>query len=142
MRPTQLGFSTHYSRQNRAAWGWAFPFAVQSSRVTAVVFGCPRPPFEARSFNLNYRKRSTKRGSVRAPLRVLILCFLVAYYSGGIHQRPDCDRDPAQAENRAGMEGQRGEATPLLLAGASERERRAATWIPQPLTRRLLVGKT
>ena len=31
---------------------------------------------------------------------------------------------------------------PLLLAGASERERRAATWIPQPLTRRLLVGKT
>ena len=35
-----------------------------------------------------------------------------------------------------------GEATPLLLAGASERERRAATWIPQPLTRRLLVRKT
>jgi len=31
---------------------------------------------------------------------------------------------------------------PLLLAGASERERRAATWIPQPLTRRLLVRKT
>ena len=35
-----------------------------------------------------------------------------------------------------------GEATPLLLAGASERERRVATWIPQPLTRRLLVRKT
>ena len=141
MGPIQVGFSTHCSRLNQAAWEWAFPFAVQSSRLMAVEFGCPQPPFGARSFNLNYRQRSARRGSVRAPLRVLILCFLVAYYSGGIHHRPDCDRDPAQTENRdGGTNG--GEAMPLLLAGASERERRAATWIPQPLTRRLLVRKT
>jgi hypothetical protein len=52
-------------------------------------------------------------------------------------RRVECD--PHRLRN-GGTKG--GEGTPLLLAGASERGRRAATWIPQPLTRRLLVRKT
>jgi C4-dicarboxylate-specific signal transduction histidine kinase len=40
------------------------------SATNPLIVAQHRRPFEARSFNLNYRQRSAKRGSVRAPLRV------------------------------------------------------------------------
>src|SRR5438270_4998671 len=65
---TTRKFSNRSLRQKSTVWGWAFPFVIQSSRVTMVGFGCRRGQTGGRSSNSNCRSTCRKVLLVNLPL--------------------------------------------------------------------------
>src|SRR6516162_10057583 len=53
-RKMSVGYSTRSSRQNRAAWGWAYRSAAPLSRPTMAACWLLRTPLEALYFNLSW----------------------------------------------------------------------------------------